>query len=314
MESAIAGAAASADWTLLPEEILVTLMGELEVPDLIRSGAVCTSWYASYAAFRRLRLPSPRQAPCLLYSCDGPSRGAAALYCPATGATCRPPFPDLRGLSPIGSCTSPTRSPAPASRCRPSPRCTAAAASCTRSGTSAGTWGSSRWPRRGTACTTGRRSPAAPSAPGATASSCSCTPRWGSSRSRGPATSGGRGSRRVSPRACRGATSTATRRTTTRMGCSMWFAPMILYALDLRDLCRRRGGYCLSSGTAISLTGTSSTRHGGSSCKHGDSGENTNRPHHLWSMKIGTWLLIRRRSSTQLNYNSTRLTPMDRGL
>jgi len=63
MEAAIAGGAVATDWTQLPEETLVTLMGELEIPDLIRSGAVCTSWYASYATFRRLRLPSPRQPP-----------------------------------------------------------------------------------------------------------------------------------------------------------------------------------------------------------------------------------------------------------
>ncbi|CAN6363286.1 unnamed protein product [Urochloa humidicola] len=99
MEPAIAGAAALPDWTQLPEEVLVTVMGELEIPDLIRSGAVCASWHSSFAAFRRLRLPSPRQAPCLLYS----RRGGAALYCPATGGTFRAPFPDLRCLSPIGS-------------------------------------------------------------------------------------------------------------------------------------------------------------------------------------------------------------------
>ncbi|CAL4980230.1 unnamed protein product [Urochloa decumbens] len=75
-------------------------MGELEIRDLIRSGAVCTSWHSSFAAFRRLRLPSPRQAPCLLYS--GRS-GATTLYCPSTGATLRVPFRGLRGLSPIGS-------------------------------------------------------------------------------------------------------------------------------------------------------------------------------------------------------------------
>ncbi|CAL4987022.1 unnamed protein product [Urochloa decumbens] len=101
MEPAIGGgAAALPDWTQLPEEVLVTMMGELEILDLIRSGAVCTSWRSSFAAFRRLRLPSPRQAPCLLYS--GRS-GATALYCPSTGGTLRVPFRDLRGLSPIGS-------------------------------------------------------------------------------------------------------------------------------------------------------------------------------------------------------------------
>jgi hypothetical protein len=94
------------DWTQLPEDILVTVMGELEIADLVRSGAVCASWHSAYAAFRRLRLPSPRQPPCLLYSCDALGRDAAALYCPSTGATFRVTAPEplqFRGLSPIGS-------------------------------------------------------------------------------------------------------------------------------------------------------------------------------------------------------------------
>ncbi|KAK3118832.1 hypothetical protein QOZ80_9BG0708900 [Eleusine coracana subsp. coracana] len=106
MESAIAGAGARADdfpdWTLLPEDFLVTLMGELDIPNLIRAGAVCAPWHSAYATFRRLRLPSPRQPPCLLYSCDA-LESAAALYCPSTGANFQIPLPQLRGLSPIGS-------------------------------------------------------------------------------------------------------------------------------------------------------------------------------------------------------------------
>ncbi|KAL6634501.1 hypothetical protein ACP70R_027172 [Stipagrostis hirtigluma subsp. patula] len=91
MESAIAiaGVAVLPDWTQLPEEILVTLFGELGVPDLIRSGAVCTSWHSAYNAFR-----------------DACGPDAAALYCPSTGATFRIPMPEplpLRSLSPIGS-------------------------------------------------------------------------------------------------------------------------------------------------------------------------------------------------------------------
>ncbi|TVU25157.1 hypothetical protein EJB05_27642, partial [Eragrostis curvula] len=106
MDSAVAGDGILPDWTELPEEILVSLMGELQIPDLVRSGAVCASWQSAYAAFRRLRLPSPRQPPCLLYSCDAFGRDAAALYCPSTGATFRVPVPEplpIRCLSPIGS-------------------------------------------------------------------------------------------------------------------------------------------------------------------------------------------------------------------
>ncbi|WVZ50809.1 hypothetical protein U9M48_002031 [Paspalum notatum var. saurae] len=101
--AAAAGAVVLPDWTNLPQEILVSLLGLLEVADLIRSGAVCASWHDAYEAFRRLRLPSPRQPPCLLYSSDAFSPDAAALYCPSTGATFRVPMPPLRSLSPIGA-------------------------------------------------------------------------------------------------------------------------------------------------------------------------------------------------------------------
>ncbi|XP_020198454.2 uncharacterized protein [Aegilops tauschii subsp. strangulata] len=80
------------DWSGLPEDLLLTVMAELDVPSIIRSGAVCTSWHHAYETFRRLRLPSPKQAPCMFYSCDeyGPNYGA--LYCPSTNATFRVPF------------------------------------------------------------------------------------------------------------------------------------------------------------------------------------------------------------------------------
>ncbi|CAN6372683.1 unnamed protein product [Urochloa humidicola] len=104
--AAAAGTVVLPDWTALPQEILLSLMGELGVADLVRSGVVCASWHGAYAAFRRLRLPSPRQHPCLLYSCAA-FGAAAALHCPATGATLRIPTPEglppLAALSPIGS-------------------------------------------------------------------------------------------------------------------------------------------------------------------------------------------------------------------
>ncbi|KAF8693508.1 hypothetical protein HU200_038906 [Digitaria exilis] len=83
------------DWSGLPEDLVVTIMHSMHVAGAIRSAAVCASWHAAYTAFRRLRVPSPRQPPCLLYAIDddGLSPGAAALHCPATGATLRVPFP-----------------------------------------------------------------------------------------------------------------------------------------------------------------------------------------------------------------------------
>ncbi|KAG0530432.1 hypothetical protein BDA96_05G185800 [Sorghum bicolor] len=81
------------DWSRLPEDLLVSVLRALHVADAVRSGAVCTSWNAAYAAFRRFRLPSPKQPPCLLYASDALGPGAAALHCPSTGATLRIPFP-----------------------------------------------------------------------------------------------------------------------------------------------------------------------------------------------------------------------------
>ncbi|XP_066159436.1 uncharacterized protein [Oryza sativa Japonica Group] len=86
---------AVADWSALPDDVVITVMGYLADPDdLVRSGAVCSTWRAAYATFRRLRLPSTTaRPPWLLYSCDAYGPAAAALYCPATGKSLRVPLP-----------------------------------------------------------------------------------------------------------------------------------------------------------------------------------------------------------------------------
>jgi hypothetical protein len=86
------GSGSGRDWSSLPEDLLVSVLRAVQVADAARSGAVCTSWHAAYAAFRRLRFPSPRQPPCLLYASDALAPGAAALHCPYTGATLQIPF------------------------------------------------------------------------------------------------------------------------------------------------------------------------------------------------------------------------------
>uniref|UniRef100_A0A0D9XTD3 F-box domain-containing protein n=1 Tax=Leersia perrieri TaxID=77586 RepID=A0A0D9XTD3_9ORYZ len=88
--SAGAGAAQFRDWSALPEDLLLTAMSAMQVPDLVHSGAVCRSWRSAFAAFRRLRLPSPPHPPCLLYSSS--SAGDVTLYSPATGAHFRVPL------------------------------------------------------------------------------------------------------------------------------------------------------------------------------------------------------------------------------
>jgi hypothetical protein len=81
------------DWSLLPEDLLLIAMGWMEVPDVIRWGAVCSSWCAAYSTFCRLRLPMPKQASCLLYACDAFGADGAALYSPSSDTTYRLPFP-----------------------------------------------------------------------------------------------------------------------------------------------------------------------------------------------------------------------------
>uniref|UniRef100_M8BKA1 F-box domain-containing protein n=1 Tax=Aegilops tauschii TaxID=37682 RepID=M8BKA1_AEGTA len=79
-----------AGWSSLPDDLLFTIMASLDVPSLRRTGAVCKSWRAAHHAFR---LPELERAPCLLYACEEYGPNYAALYCPATGATFRVPFP-----------------------------------------------------------------------------------------------------------------------------------------------------------------------------------------------------------------------------
>ncbi|KAM0841465.1 hypothetical protein ACQ4PT_058996 [Festuca glaucescens] len=81
-----------ADWSSLPEDLLLIIMAALDIPGLFRSGAVCASWHDAYSTFRRLRRPSPKQGPCLLYACDEYGPNHAAMYCPNTDTTFRVPF------------------------------------------------------------------------------------------------------------------------------------------------------------------------------------------------------------------------------
>ncbi|CAN6351581.1 unnamed protein product [Urochloa humidicola] len=67
-------------------------MAALDVPSLVRAGGACSPWRAAYATFRRLRLPSPRQPPSLLYAREDYGPNHAAMYSPATGETFRVPL------------------------------------------------------------------------------------------------------------------------------------------------------------------------------------------------------------------------------
>ncbi|KAF7035641.1 hypothetical protein CFC21_046465 [Triticum aestivum] len=56
------------DWSQLQADMLLRIVGTLEIPDLFSSGAVCRSWHLIYLEARRFRLCSPKQSPCLVYS------------------------------------------------------------------------------------------------------------------------------------------------------------------------------------------------------------------------------------------------------
>ncbi|KAL6841628.1 hypothetical protein ACP4OV_028567 [Aristida adscensionis] len=55
------------DWSALPEDLMAEVMRNLDILDLLRAGAVCTSWNAAHSEARRVRTPTDA-APCLLYS------------------------------------------------------------------------------------------------------------------------------------------------------------------------------------------------------------------------------------------------------
>ncbi|CAL4992168.1 unnamed protein product [Urochloa decumbens] len=85
-------------------------MQALGIPDLLRAGAVCSSWYAACSAVRRVRFPITDAAPCLLYSARGggggdDDTGAATLYSASSGASFSVHLPDppLRRRALVGS-------------------------------------------------------------------------------------------------------------------------------------------------------------------------------------------------------------------
>ncbi|KAB8115746.1 hypothetical protein EE612_056451 [Oryza sativa] len=53
--------AAYRDWSALPDDLLLTVMESLAIPDLFRAGTACASWYAAYSIARRARIPILRR-------------------------------------------------------------------------------------------------------------------------------------------------------------------------------------------------------------------------------------------------------------
>ncbi|CAO2183673.1 unnamed protein product [Urochloa humidicola] len=82
------------DWSQLQQDVITNIFCQLQVPDLVSSGAVCGTWRLSYLAVRRLRLCSPNQSPYLVYSSADRDRNTATLHDLSTNNTYHVSLPD----------------------------------------------------------------------------------------------------------------------------------------------------------------------------------------------------------------------------
>ncbi|XP_051213121.1 F-box protein KIB4-like [Lolium perenne] len=64
----------------LPQDVLMDIFTTLEIPDLIRVGAVCPSWHSAYTSLQSLGLYKLSQTPCLLYTSESAGDSSAYLY------------------------------------------------------------------------------------------------------------------------------------------------------------------------------------------------------------------------------------------
>uniref|UniRef100_A0A0E0MGI8 F-box domain-containing protein n=1 Tax=Oryza punctata TaxID=4537 RepID=A0A0E0MGI8_ORYPU len=67
----------------LPEDILISIFANLEIPDLIRASSVCLSWHSAYIVsvykFGLYKQPS-QQTPCLLYTTESGPDGESDMF------------------------------------------------------------------------------------------------------------------------------------------------------------------------------------------------------------------------------------------
>ncbi|XP_015697863.2 F-box only protein 7-like [Oryza brachyantha] len=64
----------------LPQDMLMEIFALLDVPDLVRAGAVCSSWRASYISLCNHGGYKQAQTPCLLYTSESTGENVACLY------------------------------------------------------------------------------------------------------------------------------------------------------------------------------------------------------------------------------------------
>ncbi|CAO2149475.1 unnamed protein product [Urochloa humidicola] len=98
-------AAAYRDWSALPVELILMVMRAVDIPDLLRAGAVCPTWRAAYSEIRHARFPITNSSPCLLYSAAADDPDTATVYNPSTGDAfkVRLPSPEFRRRHVVGS-------------------------------------------------------------------------------------------------------------------------------------------------------------------------------------------------------------------
>ncbi|GJN25312.1 hypothetical protein PR202_gb13124 [Eleusine coracana subsp. coracana] len=89
----------------LPQEILLDIFAQLEVPDLVRAGSVCSSWNAAYTSLCNTGPCRLHQTPCLLYTSESSGASAVGLYSLAEkkAYTLTLPDPPIRSRHIIGS-------------------------------------------------------------------------------------------------------------------------------------------------------------------------------------------------------------------
>ncbi|CAL4992381.1 unnamed protein product [Urochloa decumbens] len=89
--------------TDLPQDILTHIFALLETPDLVRAGAVCSSWRAAYTSMCITGHCRLNQTPCLLYTSESGSASAMGLYSLAEKKAYTLTLPDPSGMVADGS-------------------------------------------------------------------------------------------------------------------------------------------------------------------------------------------------------------------
>uniref|UniRef100_A0A0A8XNB6 F-box domain-containing protein n=1 Tax=Arundo donax TaxID=35708 RepID=A0A0A8XNB6_ARUDO len=64
----------------LPQDTLMDIFANLDIPDLMRIGSVCSSWRSAYTCLRNLGKYKQSQTPCLLYTSESAGQNVACLY------------------------------------------------------------------------------------------------------------------------------------------------------------------------------------------------------------------------------------------